>query len=130
MSPGVRATGISILVWSSGKWPGRAPTGFVLMRSVLALPDADERELIAAACDDLRDLIGVATPPWLVRVRRLARATPLYEVGYRERMEHLAAVAADRGPLALAGNAHVGVGIPDCIASGEAAARAVLAAVR
>jgi oxygen-dependent protoporphyrinogen oxidase len=115
--------------WSSVKWPGRAPAGFVLMRSVLALRDADERELIAAACDDLRDLVGVATAPRMVRVRRLARATPVCEVGHGDRMARLAAAAADRGPLALAGNAHAGLGVPDCIASGAAAARAVLAAV-
>jgi oxygen-dependent protoporphyrinogen oxidase len=116
--------------WSSEKWPGRAPAGFVLMRSVLALPDAQERELIGAACDDLRDLVGVTKAPSLVRIRRLAHATPVYEVGHGDRMARLAAAAADSGPLALAGNAHAGVGVPDCIASGEAAARAVLAAVR
>jgi oxygen-dependent protoporphyrinogen oxidase len=115
--------------WSSRKWPGRAPDGLVLMRSVLTLPDADEHELIAAACGDLRDLVGVAAPPRLTRIRRLARATPIYEIGHHERMARLAAQAADLGALALAGNAHGGVGLPDCIASGERAARAVLAAV-
>jgi oxygen-dependent protoporphyrinogen oxidase len=115
--------------WSSRKWPGRAPDGFVLTRSVLTLPDADEHELIAAACEDLRDLVGVSAPPRLTRIRRIARATPIYEVGHRERMAILAAQAADLGALALAGNAHGGVGLPDCIASGEGAARAVLAAV-
>ena len=115
--------------WSSRKWPGRAPDGLALMRSVLSLPDADERDLVAAACDELRDLVGIATPPRLVRVRRLRRATPIYELGHRHRMARLAAWASERGALALAGNAHGGIGVSDCIATGEAAARAVLAVV-
>jgi protoporphyrinogen oxidase len=41
-------------------------------------------------------------------------------------MIRLAAQAADHGAIALAGNAHGGIGIADCVASGEAAARAVL----
>jgi oxygen-dependent protoporphyrinogen oxidase len=114
--------------WSSRKWPGRAPPGLVLMRSVLSLPDADEHDLVASACGELRDLVGVATSPLLVRVRRLRRATPIYEVGHQGRMAWLAALTTARGAIALAGNAHGGIGVADCVASGEAAARAVLAA--
>jgi oxygen-dependent protoporphyrinogen oxidase len=115
--------------WSSRKWPGRAPHGLVLMRSVLSLPDAEEHDLVGVACAELADLVGVATPPRLVRVRRLRRATPIYQLGHLDRMSRLAAQLADRGAIAMAGNAHAGIGVADCIASGEAAARAVLAAV-
>jgi oxygen-dependent protoporphyrinogen oxidase len=99
------------------------------MRSVLSLPDADEHDLVASACAELRDFVGVAASPLLVRVRRLRRATPIYELGHQGRMARLAALAADRGAIALAGNAHGGIGVADCVGSGEAAARAVLAAV-
>jgi oxygen-dependent protoporphyrinogen oxidase len=60
-------------------------------------------------------------------VQRWGGGLPQYAVGHRER------IAATRAPgrgLALCGAAYDGVGIPACIASGRAAAREVLAAVR
>jgi oxygen-dependent protoporphyrinogen oxidase len=129
----VRATGETrqtlACTWSSQKWPGRAPAGSVLLRSVLAMPEASEAELVDAARSDLRDLIGITAPPVLVRVRRIPRATPIYEVGHATRVARLGAYAREIGALALAGNAHAGVGIPDCVASGETAAGAVVAAL-
>jgi oxygen-dependent protoporphyrinogen oxidase len=115
--------------WASRKWPGRAPREDVLVRSVFSLPDADERDLVATARAELRDLVGVETPPERVWVRRIRRATPIYEVGHRERAARLATRTAEHGALGIAGNAHAGIGVADCIASGEAAARAVLDAV-
>lgn len=129
----VRAAGdrrpTAACTWASEKWPERAPTGALLVRSVLAAADADDAELVAAARRDLRDLLGIAAEPALVRVRRLARATPIYAVGHRRVVDGLRARAAAIGALALAGNAYEGVGVPDCIASGEAAAAAVLRAL-
>ena len=115
--------------WASEKWRERAPAGAFLVRSVLAEPAADDGELVAAARADLRDLLGIGAEPVLVRVRRLPRATPIYAVGHGCVVERIRTRAAEAGPFALAGNAYGGVGIPDCIASGEAAAGAVLRAL-
>jgi oxygen-dependent protoporphyrinogen oxidase len=115
--------------WSSEKWSGRAPAGFALVRSVLAVPDASEHELVEAAARDLRDLVGVEAPASLVRVRRLPRATPIYEVGHRERVASMTDAADAVGAVALAGNGLDGVGVPDCVAGGTTAARRILAAL-
>lgn len=115
--------------WASQKWPDRAPPGFVLMRSMVALPESDEADLVAAAREDLRDLLGVRAQPAFVRVRRRARATPIYEVGHHARVARIAELTRPLGPCALAGNAYRGIGIPDCIASGEDAAATVVAAL-
>ena len=115
--------------WASEKWPERAPRGFVLLRSVLALPGAGDDELVAAACRDLRDLVGVTAVPSFAVVRRLARATPIYELGHVARVARMERLVAELGAAALAGNAYHGVGIPDCVASGEIAASSVLAAL-
>jgi oxygen-dependent protoporphyrinogen oxidase len=115
--------------WSSEKWWGRAPAGFVLVRSVLSAPQATDRELIDVARRDLHDLIGVEAMPCLTRVRRLLRATPIYEVGHVDRIAVMAAEARALGAFALAGNAYGGIGVPDCVASGARAARAVLDAL-
>lgn len=112
--------------WASRKWPGRAPAGHVLVRSVLSMPGATDADLVAEARRDLRDLMGIAAEPRVVRVRRLPRATPIYAVGHLERVRRMTARAGAIGRLGLAGNAFGGVGISDCIRSGENAAEAVL----
>jgi oxygen-dependent protoporphyrinogen oxidase len=127
----VRALGDSratlACTWSSRKWPERAPARHVLVRSVVTGIRGDERGVVEAARDDLRDLLGVRAPPVLLRVRRLTRSTPIYEVGHAERINRVFGLAAEIGPIVLAGNAYGGIGLPDCIASGEQAARRVLA---
>jgi protoporphyrinogen/coproporphyrinogen III oxidase len=88
-----------------------------------------DEELVAVARDELRALLGIVAPPRLVRVHRHARAMPQYNVGHLERLARIdAAVLAHRG-LALAGNAYRGVGIPDCVRSGETAAERLIGAV-
>jgi len=46
-------------------------------------------------------------------------------VGHRARVRAARAAAARHPGLALAGNSYEGVGLPDCVRDGEAAARAV-----
>ncbi len=129
----VRAAGdpraTAACTWASEKWPERAPAGWVLLRSVLAAPELDDAALVAAACGDLADLLRVRAAPALVRVRRLPRATPIYALGHDALVARIAAHGAELGAVALAGNAYRGVGIPDCVASGEHAAATVLAAL-
>lgn len=115
--------------WSSVKWPGRAPEGSVLMRSVLHAPEMDDEALVSVARSDLRELMGVEADPVLLRVRRIERALPVYEVGYLDRLEAMRHEAAGLGAFALAGNAQGGIGVPDCIQSGREAAGAVLGAL-
>jgi oxygen-dependent protoporphyrinogen oxidase len=52
---------------------------------------------------------------------------PQYLIGHGERVARIEAAVGGHPWLALAGNAYRGVGIPDCIASGEAAAERVVA---
>jgi oxygen-dependent protoporphyrinogen oxidase len=50
---------------------------------------------------------------------------PQYVLGHLGRLERIEAALAPHPGLAVAGAAYRGVGIPDCIASGEAAAESV-----
>ena len=78
--------------------------------------------LIRAARRELKETYGVAAPPMLVRAGRWPAALPQYTLGHGGRVAHIRErLAAHRG-LFVAGAAYAGVGIPDCIASGEAAA--------
>lgn len=114
--------------FASEKWEGRAPTGTVVLRSVLAsTPEASEAELEQTARSEL-DVLGLRGEPTLVRIRRRPRALPVYGVGHGARIERALACAQSRGSLALAGNYLRGVGVPDAIESGLRTADALLGA--
>ena len=64
--------------------------------------------------------------PVLTRVRHHAHAMPQYTVGHLERVAEIERRAAGASGLVLAGAAYRGVGIPDCVRSGEAAGETAL----
>ncbi len=119
--------------FSSVKYPGRAPEGFALLRVFLggALGDAvlehDDATLIRLAHDDIAALLGIESAPVLTRVSRHPAAMPQYEVGHLDRIGAIEARLAVLPGLAVAGSAYRGVGIADCIRSGEEAADRLLA---
>jgi oxygen-dependent protoporphyrinogen oxidase len=114
--------------FSSSKFPGRAPEGAVLMRSFVggALdPEAatiEDERLKGMILDELRDLLGVTGRPLLVQIDRWHGAMPQYEVGHLEKVARIEERVASHTGLAFAGAAYEGVGIPQTIASGQAAA--------
>ena len=131
-----RADGGDVLActWSSQKWEHRAPEESVLVRVYLGrfggrdVTTADDRELIALARDEIA-FLGVSATPALTRVHRWPLGMPQYVLGHPDRLERIEAALAAHPGLALAGAAYRGVGIPDCIASGEAAAESVARAL-
>jgi len=127
-----RAEGSDILAcsWTSSKWEGRAPEGSVLIRVFAGrlggrdvIAETDD-ELVALARYELR-LLDIDAEPRLARVHRWPRGMPQYVLGHPERLERIDVALADHPGLALAGAAYRGVGIPDCIHSGEEAARSL-----
>ena len=130
--PAVERRSLIACSFSSVKYEGRAPEGSVLLRvfcggalSEFMVARSGE-ELIAEARRELRELLGVTAPPRMSRVHRHLRAMPQYHVGHLERVGEIEARVARRPGLALAGNAYRGVGVPDCIHSGERAAEGLL----
>ena len=131
-----RAEGRAVMActWASSKLPGRAPDGMALFRLFLGgarrpeLPVQDDDLLLAHARAELREVLGVTAAPRLTRVTRWLDAMPQYEVGHAGRVSRIEGRLAAFPWLALAGNAYHGVGVPDCIRSGEAAAQRALAA--
>ena len=63
------------------------------------------------------------------RRRSLAASMPQYHVGHLDRIARIEQLAAGYPTLALAGNAYHGVGIPQCIASGQSAAQQIASAL-
>lgn len=130
--PAVEQRNLIACSFSSVKFAGRAPAGKVLLRAFVGgalqqeqalWPDA---KLQDAVYDDLRQLLGLTGKPVLCHVSRHASAMPQYHVGHLTRVERLEAAVCRWPGLALAGNAWHGVGVPDCIRSGDEAARSIL----
>jgi oxygen-dependent protoporphyrinogen oxidase len=132
-----RVAGGSILActWSSRKWAGRAPAGWELLRLFIGragdgneeVQSADDAKLIALARQEIAARLGINAQPSLTRVQRWPRGMPQYIMGHPERVSRIEAALRGYPGLVLAGSGYSGVGIPDCIASGERAATAVLA---
>lgn len=106
------------------KFEDRAPEGQALLRiffdeRALGL---DETRVTVAALDALKPLLGVQKPPRLTRVVRHPQAMPHYQVGHLERVAALRKQAGEWLGLVLAGSSYDGVGLPDCVRSGEQAA--------
>ena len=133
-----RAEGSPILActWSSRKWAGRAPEGWELIRVFIGRAGqedaltADDNSLVALAVQEVAARLGVTEPASLTRVRRWPRGMPQYLLGHPERVARIEAAQSKHVGLYLAGNAFHGVGLPDCIASGERAADAAAAHLR
>jgi oxygen-dependent protoporphyrinogen oxidase len=117
--------------FASLKYPGRAPESDVLIRvfiggalqpELVNLPDADLRRI---ALDELAQLLQITGTPITMDIARWPRSMPQYHVGHLERVARIDQLTAAYPTLALAGNAYCGVGIPQCIASAEAAAEQI-----
>jgi oxygen-dependent protoporphyrinogen oxidase len=116
----------------SNKFEGRAPAGRVLVRAfaggaldeaAAALPDD---RLIALVRGELKEILGLAAEPVLARVCRWEKANPQYEVGHGRKVEAVDTILAAHPGLFVTGSGLRGVGIPDGVALGRAAGRAVL----
>lgn len=121
--------------FSSVKFAGRAPQGAVLLRVFFGgvldpvVLEEEDRGLAALAERELAGLLGITGSPHLVRVHRHPLAMPQYLVGHLDRVAAIERQTARHPGLALAGSAYRGVGIPDCIHSGEQAAERVLSSL-
>src|SRR5262249_54252266 len=121
--------------FSSVKYPGRAPEGHVLLRTFVGgslqeeLFNLDDTEMEHAVRQELSQLLGVQTVPLFVRIARYPHSMPQYLVGHLGLVDAIEQKVTEHPGLALAGSAYRGVGIADCLRSGEAAAETVFGAL-
>jgi oxygen-dependent protoporphyrinogen oxidase len=133
--PFIEGRALIACTFSSVKFPGRAPQGHVLLRTFVGgalqpeMFELSPDELISRACADLRDLLGIERAPLFAEVSKWERSMPQYHLGHLKRVKRIKERIASQPGLALAGNAYSGLGIPDCIRSGEAAADSIVSSV-
>ncbi len=118
--------------FSSMKYVGRAPVDQELLRAFVG--GALQPELFEQSDDamertvrqELAALLGIKAAPLFCRIHRHPNSMPQYRVGHSERVARIKERLTRHQKLALAGNAYGGVGIADCIHSGESAAEALV----
>jgi oxygen-dependent protoporphyrinogen oxidase len=118
--------------WVGTKFSHRVPEGKIVARcflggmddaGVLAEPDD---AIVAAVTSELQEIAGVTAHPRFTRISRWPRSMAQYTVGHPQRLAEIQARTAAIPGLYLAGNAYTGIGIPDCIRMGKAAAEGIL----
>ncbi len=114
------------------KFPHRAPPDRALLRcflggsrdeQVLQLPD---EQILGIVREELRQILGLGAEPLFTRLHRWKGAMAQYTVGHLGRLERIEIRLKQLPGLALAGNGYRGIGVPDCVRSGEAAVQQVL----
>ena len=133
--PRVQGRPILASTWTSSKWAGRAPDGEVILRFYvgraggqggIGLSDDEIQDLALA---EMREVLRVDATPTRRWVFRWPNGSPQYTVGHVDRVAEIELRVAAIPGFAIAGCSYHGVGIPDCVRSGERAARQVVSQV-
>ncbi len=129
--PAIERSSMIACSFSSEKFIGRAPQGCTLLRIFAGgavKPDAYDMEdsrIRETVEKEISSLLGIRTKPLFTIVKRYPKAMPQYHVGHGELVEGIMSEIRKLKGLEIAGNAFSGVGMPDCINSGERAAERI-----
>jgi oxygen-dependent protoporphyrinogen oxidase len=114
------------------KFPHRAPEDRALLRCFFAGSNAEniwqlsDDAIIAIVRNELQQIIGLRAAPLFARVYKWKSAMAQYGVSHLDRLDHIERLRQQLPKLALAGNGYRGIGVPDCVRSGQEAVRQVL----
>ena len=130
LSPRTEAGPVAGCTWMSSKWPGRSPQAYVLLRAFIRTEDDasigySDAELIDAATERLRPLLGIQGEPERSWVRRWTDGLPQYKVNHTEWLDSVEQDLAAHPGLFLCGASYRGIGVPDCIKQGRDAAERI-----
>ena len=132
--PAIEERSIIGCTFSSVKLAGRAPEDYALLRAYVggagskgeAYFRRSESEIVESVLRELHELLGLRGDPQLSLVYKHPNAMAQYHLGHLDKVAEIEVQARKLPGFALAGNAYHGIGIPDCINSGEKAASLLL----
>ncbi len=119
---------LTACTWVGTKFSHRVPEGKIVARCFLAGAEngaESDEALIEVVTGELQQIAGFTARPKFGRVFRWPRAMAQYPVGHPRRLEELRARMGTIAGLHVAGNAYDGIGVPDCIRLGKAAAERI-----
>jgi len=123
---------LTACTWVGTKFSHRVAEGKVVARCFAGGPDKaallaqSDESLLDAVTAELQEIAGFRAQPRFRRIFRWPHAMALYPVGHGARIVEIESRVASIPGLYLAGNAYQGIGIPDCIRMGKAAAEKIL----
>lgn len=101
----------------------RAFVGGALNPDICRMEDS---RIIETVRKELGRILGIRSSPVFTIIKRYPGAMPQYHVGHGELVDGIQREIRKLKGVEIAGNAYGGVGIPDCINSGERAAERLL----
>lgn len=134
--PSVEGRKIVAASYSSIKFPNRVPDGHVLLRVFVGgalqseLLDHTDEQLLDLAHSEVGQILRITGGPVRRELVRWQEKMPQYHVGHLQLVDRIEQLVATHRRLALAGNAYHGVGIPQCVRSGELAAKSIAESFR
>lgn len=124
---------ITACTWVNRKWPTTTPDGKVLLRAFVgrigeeAIVDLPDNEIEKIVLDDLGKIFEINGEPEFSIVTRWKDDRPQYRVGHKQLIAKAKEELRASFPnVELAGASYEGVGLPDCIDQGQAAANSVM----
>ena len=111
--------------WVGTKFNHRVPKDRVLLRCFVGGAKStgiSDEQLLVDVRGELAKYMGVGAEPAAVNIVRWNRAMAQYTVGHKARVDGIIEALKMFPGIHLAGNAYEGIGIPDCIRMGKAAA--------
>ncbi len=132
--PAIERSPILAISFSSRKYAHRALETKTLLRVFVGgarhpeLAEMPDDQLLPLVRRHTEKLLHIQGDPVFFDIAHWPGTMPQYHVGHKDRVARIEARAASLPHLQLAGNAFHGVGIPDCIHTGELAAERILAA--
>lgn len=120
--------------FSSVKFENRAPVDHVLLRAFVGRnaveggrdENMNQKDVVLCVLKDVSQLLDIKADPLFSIVSRHSQSMAQYLVGHQKLVSEIDELATSLSGLTLAGNAYHGIGIPDCIRSGEQAALTLL----
>ncbi len=121
-----RGEGIRMLgnLWETSIYPGRGPSGGVLVRALLGgavdqeIGSLDDSEVLALAKNEIARLYGLSGAPVFSEVIRIDGAIPQYEIGHARRVAAVESAVAATPGLGITGYGLRGVAFGDAAADG------------
>ena len=117
----------------SSKFPGKCGSGKVVIRCFLGgelNPEAalwEEEKVKVVLNEELAQIFGFDSHPTEIYIRRYPMSMPRFALGHTREISGAMHRLSHYSGLALCGSAYHGIGIPDCVRSGELAAKKIYA---
>lgn len=130
--PSVEKSNLIACSFSSIKYNGRAPDSHILIRAFVGgalnpqILKFEDNQIIEDARGEIEEILRIKGNPEFCLITRYRDAMPQYHIGHLDKVANIREKLLEYNGIEIAGNAYSGVGIPECVHSGEQAAEKIV----